>query len=61
MNFGGAEGAGAPHDDVAAFVVPLEHGSWANAELLAHFGGDGYLSLRGNLGFGDWHVLTLPR
>jgi len=58
INFGGTKAAGPPHDDVAVLVVPLENGSRANPQLLADFGGNGDLSLCGNLGFGD-RVLSM--
>ena len=60
MNLGGAEAAGAPHDDVAVLVAPLEYRSWGQAESLAHLGRNGDLSLCGYFGFGDWHSVTLP-
>ncbi len=57
MYFGGAKAPGASNDDVAVFGVPLEHGSWANAEFLAHFRWNGDLSLRGDFGFSNGHGL----
>lgn len=60
MDFGRAEAAGAPKDDVAVFVVPFERRTRANAEFLAHLGRNRDLALRGDFGFGDGHGITLP-
>jgi hypothetical protein len=59
MNCGGAEAASSANDHVAVLVVPLDCGSRTQPKFLAHFGGNGYLSLRGNLGFSDRHAFHI--
>jgi hypothetical protein len=50
MDVRAAEPAGSAYDYIAVLFMPLEHGTWTYAELLSHFGRDGDLALRRNLG-----------
>src|SRR5271166_6149065 len=55
MNVLGGILATAPHHDLIAFFVPFQDGTWTDAEFPANLGGNGNLSLRGNLGVRQCH------
>jgi len=61
VKFLGGMSAGAADGDPIVFDVPLEHGAGDKGEALAYLGGDGYLSLSGELGLRELHTEQVPR
>jgi hypothetical protein len=51
----------APDDELAIPLLPYQDGSGTDPQLSAHFGWDGNLTLRRDLGMQVAHARTLPR
>jgi hypothetical protein len=48
------------HDDLAAGIVPFQNRPRTDAQLLADLGRNGDLTLCGELGMSESHVVRLP-